>query len=112
MSQLYLIYRRDWEQIRDQNAFIDRDTAQILVAVTDHKSLKHMIAKTKGGFRMCTALDELCEEVGKEKYEQGIDRGIELSIKNLMETMKLSAKQAMDALKIPEEERAVYLKRL
>jgi hypothetical protein len=48
--------------------------------------------------------------------EQGRDRGRkeeqELSIKNLMETMKWSAKQAMDALKIPEEERAVYLKRL
>jgi hypothetical protein len=124
MSQLYLIYQRDWEQIRDQNAFIDCDTAQILAAVTDHKSLKHMIAKKKGGFRMCTALDELCEEVGKEKYKEGIEQGIEqgrnrgrkeeqeLSIKNLMESMKWSAKQAMDALKIPEEDRAVYLKRL
>jgi hypothetical protein len=66
---LYLIYQRDWEQIRDQNAFIDRDTAQILAAVTDHKSLKHMIAKTKGGFRMCTALDEL--------YEEGMEKGLE-----------------------------------
>jgi flagellar biosynthesis/type III secretory pathway protein FliH len=69
---------------------------------------------------MCTALDELYEqgvEQGMERgMEQGRDRGRkeeqELSIKNLMETMKWSAKQAMDALKIPEEERAVYLKRL
>jgi hypothetical protein len=145
MSQLYLIYQRDWEQIRKQNAFIDRDTAQILAAVTDHKSLKHMITKTKlGGYRMCKALDELYEqgveqgmergieqgmergiEQGMERgIEQGMERGIEqgrnrgrkeeqeLSIRNLMETMKWSAQQAMDALKIPEEERTVYLKRL
>jgi hypothetical protein len=35
-----------------------------------------------------------------------------LSIHNLMETLNLTADQAMEALKIPEEERDNYLKQL
>ena len=34
------------------------------------------------------------------------------NIKNLMETMKLSAEQAMDALKIPDSDRMRYMERL
>ncbi len=41
------------------------------------------------------------------------ERKTELSaIHNLMETLQLTAQQAMDALKIPEEKREAYLAQL
>ena len=40
--------------------------------------------------------------------EQGIEKGILLSIRNLMETMGWSVEQAMESLKIPEEEKTKY----
>lgn len=60
--------------------------------------------KSRGGVTMCELLD---------KYEnRGIERGIVLSIRNLMETMKLTAEQAMTALKIPESDRTKYMAQL
>ena len=52
--------------------------------------------------------------------EEGIAKGMEigraestlLCIKNLMKNMKLTAQQAMDALKIPDEERTHYMEML
>lgn len=48
--------------------------------------------------------------------EQGLERGIEYgletgtlnAIRNLMEILKLTADQAMEALKVPEEEKVKY----
>lgn len=43
----------------------------------------------------------------------GLERGIETTtlnaIRNLMETLKLTAEQAMEALKVPKEEKAKYV---
>lgn len=45
-------------------------------------------------------------------WERGMQQGMQQkeysSIRNLMETMNLSAKQAMDALRVPEADRAKY----
>ena len=45
--------------------------------------------------------------------ERGLERGIEITtlnaIQNLMETLKLTAEQAMEALKVPKEEKAKYV---
>ena len=46
---------------------------------------------------------------GEEKV---IEQGVLSSIKNLMDSMKISASEAMDYLKIPEERRDKYLKKL
>ena len=52
-------------------------------------------------------------EKGIQKgIEQGIEKGILLSIRNLMETMGWLAEQAMEGLKIPEEEKRKYLDEL
>ena len=44
--------------------------------------------------------------------EQGLERGLETgtlnAIRNLMETMKLTAEQAMEALKVPGAEKVKY----
>ena len=44
----------------------------------------------------------------EQGIEQGIEKGILLSIRNLMETMGWSVEQAMESLKIPEEEKTKY----
>jgi len=50
--------------------------------------------------------------LSKGVEEKGINIGVErqtlLSVQNLMETLKLTAEQAMAALKIPESERPKY----
>ena len=61
---------------------------------------------------MCN-LSKGVEEKGIQKgiekgIEQGIEKGILLSIRNLMETMGWSVEQAMESLKIPEEEKTKY----
>ncbi|MBQ8983908.1 MAG: hypothetical protein IJ079_10015, partial [Lachnospiraceae bacterium] len=48
------------------------------------------------------------EEGFSEGLDQGISQGVQESILNLMQTMKWSMEQAMDALCIPEDERSRY----
>ena len=43
---------------------------------------------------------------------EGTMNGRLTDIKNLMDSLQLTAEQAMDALKIPKEERASYLEKL
>ena len=43
---------------------------------------------------------------------KGVVEGILSSIKNLMETSNMTAKQAMNALKVPESDRAMYTAKL
>ena len=52
------------------------------------------------------------EEIRKEGIEEGIEQGIEQSridsIRNLMDSLKMTAQQAMDALKIPAADQIKY----
>ena len=62
--------------------------------------------------QMCN-LSEGVEQKGIQKgLQKGLQKGIQQalteSIKNLMDTMNLTAKEAMDALKIKEEDRFRY----
>lgn len=50
--------------------------------------------------------------LSKGVEEKGIQKGILLSIRNLMETMRWPVEQAMEGLKIPEEEKRKYLDEL
>lgn len=52
---------------------------------------------------MCKAVEELAE---KRRLDAMFD-----VVKNLMETMKLSVEQAMEAIKLSEEDKAMLLKR-
>ena len=68
--------------------------------------------------------DDALEVRGEERYARGLKEGEKsgirkgelqeriASIRNLMETLQLSVEQAMDALKIPQEERENYKKML
>ncbi len=53
---------------------------------------------------MCKAMEEMRNEA--------VERNILQTIRNLMETMKWSAEQAMTAMKIPEADKLKYAAKL
>ncbi|MBR3143067.1 MAG: hypothetical protein IKF09_07990 [Clostridiales bacterium] len=57
---------------------------------------------------MCEVLDRV-EEKG---IQRGIDQTRIESIKNVMESFKVTAQQAMEALKIPVDDQPKYLAKL
>lgn len=57
---------------------------------------------------MCDALRELM----KEDFEETKQETLLEAIKNLMDTMKCTAEQAMAALKIPDADRGKYIAKL
>jgi len=62
----------------------------------------------EGEYNMCQAIREMCED----NWNEGVEVGTLNAIKNLMETLTFTASQAMDALKIPAEEREKYMQLL
>ncbi len=52
------------------------------------------------------------EEAKEVWKEEAMEEGLEKGIRNLMDTMKLTLNQAMDALKIPAEEQPMYAARI
>ena len=61
---------------------------------------------------MCKAWDDHKEAGRNEGRQEGRQEGIFTSIKNLMESTKVSAIQAMEMLQVSETERDMYLERL
>ena len=103
----YIKYSGDKDKLHeithesDAYKSVDNDSAVLMNAVTGSK-LK--IKAEEGKVDMCKAIDDM----RKESWEEGKELGHNEDIKNLMETMKLTAGQAMDALKIPLSERSKY----
>ena len=62
---------------------------------------------------MCQALMELLKDQIDEKVNTAVDVAVdetsERDIKSLMDTLHLSADEAMDILKIPAEKRKIYV---
>lgn len=52
--------------------------------------------------------DEVTRRYGNEREAKGLEKGKILSIRNLMETMNLTMEKAMDALKVPMQDRERY----
>lgn len=67
------------------------------------KGLKHF--KEEGGRQI------MCEAVEKYGDKRVLDKQIEM-IKNLMESMKWTAEQAMSAMQIPDKDKNILMKRL
>lgn len=87
---------------------------RMLKELTEDAEYDKIIAESKklenenGGVTMC----ELLDKYWNGGITQGITQGKIESIRNLMDTMKWTAEQAMAALKIPDGERATYLAKL
>ena len=59
---------------------------------------------------MCNYSKGVLERGIEQGIERGIEQGIENSIRNLMDSMNWTEDQAMEALKIPEQQRNQYRK--
>ena len=57
-------------------------------------------------------LEEAMAVWREEAMEEGMEKGLEKGIRSLMENMKFSLEQAMDALSIPVEEQPIYAARI
>lgn len=60
----------------------------------------------EGVHTMCQILEEMCDEAAREAAKETAKNTLLSNVKALMETMHLTAEQAMDALRVPAEERA------
>jgi hypothetical protein len=57
---------------------------------------------------VCLAIELMKQEAAEKAREETRQKDMITSIRNLMDTMKWTVDQAMEALKIPEEEREKY----
>ena len=87
--------------------FLCSDPDDMLTPLLAEKA-RYLKTDPKGVDLMGKAMDELREESLKRGEEAALLR----SIKNLMETLKLTAEQAMTALKIPDVDRSKYMAKL
>ncbi len=93
---------------------INNANAVLQVSVTANSDLYSMI---RGDDIMCQALMELMKDEIEEREEiaareaakEATEDARGLDIKNLMTSLNLTAEQAMDVLKIPQENRHVYV---
>lgn len=95
----------------------------VLLSSEKEPEEKKKILQNDFGIKMTKILESEVREVcnlskGVEEkgiaigIERGIEQGILKSIENLMETLKLSAEQAMEALKVPEADKPKYASKL
>jgi hypothetical protein len=103
----YIKYSKDkaalYQMVHDNQKFrtLDRRTVELLNVITG-SGIEYN--KEEEVVDMCLAIELMKQEA--------VENTLILSIHNLMETLNLTAEQAMAALKIPEEERDNYLKQL
>ena len=98
---------------RAESAFTKRLNERVLAARSYEKWRREYMTLQERDERM---REEGRKEGRKEGREEGRKEGTEIailnSIKNLMETLDISAEKAMDLVKIPAEEREKYLAKL
>ena len=93
-----------------------QDLLQLMRKVADYQlspyfDLREEVGAVMGGKVLPLPSDAL-REARAEGMQQGIEQSVEQSIRNLMETMQWTAEQAMQALKVPDEEWEKYLRML
>ncbi len=89
---------------------MERDAAELISLVTN----SNLRFDEEGGrVDMCQAIEEMRQESIEQAIDLGRKQGIENtrleSVRSLMETMRLTAQQAMDALMIPADEQSRYI---
>jgi hypothetical protein len=88
---------------------MDRRTAELINGITG-SGIEY--SKDEEVVDVCLAIElmkqEAAEEAAEKAREETRKEDMITSIRNLMDSMKWTADQAMEALKIPEEEREKY----
>lgn len=76
------------------------------------QSVKHYKETEEGRGQMCEAVEKYAEEYAKEYAKEYAINEKMISVKNLMENMKLTLEQALDAMGIQGDERTMIAERL
>lgn len=89
----------------------DRDNvdAVLQVSIAANAELYEDIRRDS---EMCEALESLMQDVIEDRQREAAQNSTLKNIKSLMDTLKLTAEQAMNALQIPVSEQAMYLKKI
>ena len=113
---MFIKYTKDKKVLADIRQLCGQETIaeDTFDALADYMNepelwkMKEKAGTEKGRINMCEGLRELMADSKAEGREETLLN----SIKNLMETLKLTAEQAMDALKIPDDDRKKYVSML
>ena len=113
---MFIKYTKDKKALADIRQLCGQETIaeDTFDALADYMNepelwkIKEKAGTEKGRINMCEGLRELMADSKAEGREETLLN----SIKNLMETLKLTAEQAMDALKIPDDDRKKYVSML
>lgn len=100
-------YKGDDDIGRLMHDFLCSDPDDMYTEMLAEKA-RYLKTDPKGVDIMCKVMEDLREE----SIQRGIDQNRVESIKNIMESFKVTAQQAMDALKIPLTEQAKYVAKL
>ena len=104
----------DYQPSPDQLDHVEA-TLQLLSVMTGDHRFEEVINSSgpEGGVQsMCEVLDRVENKGRLEGRQEGEENMLLSSIRNLMETLKLTAQQAMDALKVPVADQAKYAAKL
>ncbi|MCM1171279.1 MAG: hypothetical protein NC393_04040 [Clostridium sp.] len=87
------------------------ETGSLIQVLTKNKGLyKYQVEPEGGEIDMCKAFEDYRLEGKLEGRQEGRREGKLEALRTLMETLHLSLEQAMEALKIPEQEQDIYRK--
>ncbi len=114
LSIIYDVKRSDEERKDEIEKYGTQREIDESVIDTIMSTANVQLKRDKEGERKmsCSLLDRVKEAGWEEGREEGREEGVLSSVKNLMETLHLSAEQAMDALKISGEEKQKYYSKL
>ncbi|MCI8873652.1 MAG: hypothetical protein HFH51_12525 [Lachnospiraceae bacterium] len=90
----------------------DRNNADAVLQVSVSANREIYEAIRRCDKAMCDALKELMKEDFEKQERETKQETLLEAIRNLMDTMKCSAEQAMAALKIPDADRGKYIAKL
>lgn len=107
--------KKDKEKVEELNNeyHIKKDVVYMIAKITDAMKLLQVAVEEEGETDMCEYIDEVWEngkKAGKKAGEKvGRKKMTKEAIINIIETLNLTVEEAMDALKISEEERKQYM---
>ena len=104
-------YKGDDDIGRLMHDFLCSDPDDMYTQMLADKA-RYLKTDPKGVDIMCKTMEDLREESIQRGIERGIEQNRVESIKNLMQTLKMTAQQAMDALLIPATDQSKYLAKL
>ena len=112
----YFVQKRknnDYEPTKEKIQHIHALLQLLSVMENDVRFEEILNDEEEGGIQnMCDVLDRVEKNGEKKGIEKGIEKAVLDNIKSLMESMKWTAQQAMDALKIPSVDQSKYASKL